>query len=79
MIKVLIAEDVHMVRGALVALLRLESDIEVVAEVADGDDILPAARATRPDVAVIDIDLPGKDGLTAAGELHEQLPETAAR
>jgi two-component system response regulator DesR len=75
-IKVMIAEDVHMVRGALVALLRLESDIEVVAEVAGGNEIMPAARATRPDVAVIDIDLPGKDGLTAATELHEQLPET---
>jgi two-component system, NarL family, response regulator DesR len=74
-IKVMIAEDVRMVRGALVALLRLESDIEVVAEVAGGDEILPAARATRPDVAVIDIDLPGKDGLTAATELHEHLPE----
>ncbi|HEX3648476.1 MAG TPA: response regulator transcription factor [Pseudonocardiaceae bacterium] len=75
MIKVMIAEDVHMVRGALVALLRLESDIEVVAEVAGGDEILPTAKAIRPDVAVIDIDLPGKDGLTAATELREQLPE----
>ncbi|HKN95744.1 MAG TPA: response regulator transcription factor [Pseudonocardiaceae bacterium] len=75
MIKVMIAEDVHMVRGALVALLRLESDIEVVAEVAGGDEILPTAKAVRPDVAVIDIDLPGKDGLTAATELREQLPE----
>jgi two-component system, NarL family, response regulator DesR len=73
-IKVLIAEDVHMVRGALVALLRLGSDIEVVAEVAGGNDIMPTARSTQPDVAVIDIDLPGKDGLTAAAELHEQLP-----
>jgi two-component system response regulator DesR len=73
-IKVLIAEDVHMVRGALVALLSLESDIEVVAEVAGGNDIMPTARSTQPDVAVIDIDLPGKDGLTAAAELHEQLP-----
>lgn len=75
MIKVMIAEDVHMVRGALVALLRLESDIEVVAEVAGGNEIMPAAQATHPDVAVIDIDLPGKDGLTAAAELHEALPE----
>jgi two-component system response regulator DesR len=74
-IKVMIAEDVHMVRGALVALLRLESDIDVVAEVAGGDEILPTAKAVRPDVAVIDIDLPGKDGLTAATELREQLPE----
>lgn len=75
MIKVLLAEDMHMVRGALVALLALEPDIEVVAEVASGDEILPTARRVRPDVAVIDIDLPGMDGLTAAGELHEKLPE----
>jgi two-component system response regulator DesR len=74
-IRVMIAEDVHMVRGALVALLRLESDIEVVAEVAGGNEIMPAAQATHPDVAVIDIDLPGKDGLTVATELHEQMPE----
>lgn len=75
MIRVLLAEDMHMVRGALVALLNLEPDIEVVADVASGDQILPTARQHRPDVAVIDIDLPGKDGLTAASELHEALPE----
>ncbi|MEU0532500.1 response regulator transcription factor [Amycolatopsis tolypomycina] len=74
MIRVLVAEDMHIVRGALVALLRLEPDIEVVAEVASGPEILPAARSAAADVAIIDIDLPGKDGLTAAGELHEQLP-----
>ena len=74
MIKVLLAEDMHMVRGALVALLNLESDIQVVAEVSSGDQILPAAKASRPDVAVIDIDLPGKDGLSAAIEIHESLP-----
>ena len=74
MIKVLLAEDMHMVRGALVALLNLESDIEVVAEVSSGDQILPAAKAAQPDVAVIDIDLPGKDGLSAAIEIHESLP-----
>jgi two-component system response regulator DesR len=65
----------HIVRGALVALLRLESDIDVVAEVASGLEILPAARSSAAQVAIIDIDLPGKDGLTAATELHEQLPE----
>jgi len=75
MIKVLLAEDMHMVRGALVALLDLESDIQVVAEVASGDEIMPTARKCRPDVAVIDIDLPGMDGLTAASQLHEKLPE----
>jgi two-component system response regulator DesR len=74
-IKVLVAEDMHIVRGALVALLRLEPDIEVVGEVASGDQILPAARALGAEVAIIDIDLPGKDGLTAAGELHSDLPE----
>jgi two-component system response regulator DesR len=74
-IKVLLAEDMHMVRGALVALLNLESDIEVVAEVSTGDQILPAAKAAQPDVAVIDIDLPGKDGLSAAIEIHESLPD----
>jgi two-component system response regulator DesR len=74
-IRVLVAEDMHIVRGALVALLRLEPDIEVVSEVASGDEILAAARTSRTQVAVIDIDLPGKDGLTAATELHEQLPE----
>ncbi|MEU4806573.1 response regulator transcription factor [Actinosynnema sp. NPDC023587] len=75
MIRILLAEDMHMVRGALVALLNLEPDIEVVAEVASGDAILPAARAHRVDVAVIDVDLPGMDGLTAAGELHAHLPD----
>ncbi|MFD0813149.1 DNA-binding response regulator [Amycolatopsis umgeniensis] len=74
MIKVLVAEDMHIVRGALVALLGLEADIEVVAECASGDEILPLAQSSRPDIALIDIDLPGKDGLTAAAELHEQLP-----
>ena len=75
MIKVLIAEDMHMVRGALVALLNLEPDIEVIAEVAAGDLILSTAQELRPNVAVIDIDLPGMDGLTAAAELHEKVPE----
>ncbi|MEV0389821.1 response regulator transcription factor [Nonomuraea sp. NPDC050643] len=75
MIRTLLAEDMHLVRGALVALLAYEDDIEVVAEVERGDRILSAASACRPDVAVIDIALPGKDGLTAAGELHDELPE----
>ncbi|HEV2781372.1 MAG TPA: response regulator transcription factor [Actinophytocola sp.] len=74
MIKTLIAEDMHMVRGALVVLLKLEPDIEVVAEVADGNEILPAVQKTQPNIAVIDIDLPGKDGLTAAMEIHKQVP-----
>ncbi|HMG64228.1 MAG TPA: response regulator transcription factor [Streptosporangiaceae bacterium] len=75
MIRVLIAEDMHLIRGALVALLSLEDGMEVVAELDRGDQIVPAALRTRPDVAVLDIDLPGLDGLTAAGQLYEQLPE----
>jgi len=74
-IRVLIAEDMHMIRGALVALLSLEPDIEVVAQLERGDDILQVALRTRPDVAVLDIDLPGLDGLSAADLLHEHLPE----
>jgi two-component system, NarL family, response regulator DesR len=75
MIRTLLAEDMHLVRGALVALLAYEEDIEIVAEVDRGDQILATARACRPDVAVLDIALPGQDGLTAAGELHRELPE----
>jgi two-component system response regulator DesR len=75
MIRVLIAEDMHLIRRALAALLLLEDDIEVVADLDRGDQIVATAIRTRPDVAVLDIDLPGIDGLTAAGQLHEQLPE----
>ncbi|HJZ74790.1 MAG TPA: response regulator transcription factor [Vicinamibacterales bacterium] len=74
MIKVLIAEDMHMIRGALVALLRLEKDIDVVAELDRGDTIVATALKAHPDVAVIDIDLPGLDGLSAAASLREKLP-----
>jgi two-component system response regulator DesR len=73
MIRVLIAEDMHMIRGALVALLTLEDDMEVVAQLDRGDKIVETALRTRPDVAIVDIDLPGLDGLTAAERLHEQL------
>lgn len=78
MIRVLIAEDMHLIRGALVALLSLEDDMEVVAELDRGDKIVATALRTRPDVAVLDIDLPGLDGLSAAEQLHEQLPECRA-
>ncbi|KRV47774.1 two-component system response regulator [Wenjunlia vitaminophila] len=75
MIRILLAEDMNMVRGALVALLELEPDIEVTAEVETGDDIVPTALKVRPDVAVLDIDLPGIDGITAAGALRRELPQ----
>ncbi|HEY0449728.1 response regulator transcription factor [Actinophytocola sp.] len=74
MIRVLVAEDMHLIRGALVALLSLEDDMRVVAELDRGDEIVPTAAATLPDVAVVDIDLPGMDGLTAAGALHDAVP-----
>jgi len=74
-IRVLIAEDMHMIRGALVALLSLEADMEVVAELERGDQIVETAIRTRPNVAILDIDLPGLDGLTAAARLHDQAPD----
>lgn len=74
MIRVLLAEDQAMVRGALAALLTLEGDIEVVAEVARGDEVVPAARALEPDVALLDIEMPGMDGIEAAGMLRKALP-----
>lgn len=74
MIRVLLAEDQAMVRGALAALLGLEEDIEVVSEVARGDEVLSVALATQPDVALLDIEMPGGGGLNAASALHERLP-----
>lgn len=74
MIRVLLAEDQGMVRGALAALLRLEEDIEVAAEVARGDEVLPAALESRPDVALLDIEMPGSSGLEATRALREHLP-----
>lgn len=74
MIRVLLAEDQAMVRGALAALLRLEDDIEIVAEVDRGDEVLRVARSTQPDIALLDIEMPGSDGLSAAAALHNELP-----
>ncbi len=74
MIRLLLAEDQAMTRGALVALLGLAGDIAVVAEVGRGDEVLPAALAAQPDIALLDIEMPGADGLSAAAELHRRLP-----
>jgi two-component system response regulator DesR len=74
-IRVLLAEDQEMVRAALAALLDLEPDIEVVAQVGRGDEVVAAVREHRVQVALLDIEMPGADGLTAAGELHAQVPE----
>jgi two-component system, NarL family, response regulator DesR len=73
-IRVLLAEDQLMFRTAVRRLLELEGDIAVVAEVARGDELVPAALAARPDVAVVDIELPAQDGLSAAADLQERLP-----
>jgi len=73
-IRVLIAEDQAMVRGALSALLTLEDDFEIVAEISRGDEVVPAALDSLPDVALLDIEMPGGDGLTAAAALRERLP-----
>jgi two-component system response regulator DesR len=75
MVRILIAEDMQILRDTLVAVLGLEDDLEVVAEVASGNDVVAAALRTRPDVALMDIDLPGLDGLSAATALREQLPQ----
>ncbi|WP_223166695.1 response regulator transcription factor [Nonomuraea sp. SYSU D8015] len=75
MIRMLLAEDQHVIREALVTLLTLEPDIEVVEAVESGDAAVAAALVHRPDVAVMDIDMPGTiDGLDAAGELRAKLP-----
>ena len=74
MIRVLLAEDQAMVRGALAALLTLEGDIEIIAEVGRGDEVVAAALNTHPDVALLDIEMPGCDGITAAAALHAQIP-----
>ncbi|MER6323260.1 response regulator transcription factor [Streptomyces coelicoflavus] len=73
-VRVLLAEDQGMMRGALALLLGMEEDIEVVAQVAAGDEIVAAALTHRPDIALLDIELPGLSGLDAAAELRERVP-----
>jgi len=75
-VRLLLAEDQVMIREALAALLSFEGEFEVVAQVGRGDEVVRAAETTRPDVAVLDIEMPGLDGLTAAAELSKRLPQT---
>jgi two-component system response regulator DesR len=75
MIRVLLAEDQAMVRQAIAGLLNLEPDIEVVDEVARGDEVLAAALKARPDIALLDIEMPGMSGLEALSSLRAELPE----
>jgi two-component system response regulator DesR len=74
MIRVLLADDQLMFRTAVRRLLELEGDIEVVAEVARGDELVSMALAVRPDVAVVDIEMPAQDGISAATDLRQRLP-----
>ncbi|MEV4426532.1 response regulator [Streptomyces sp. R-07] len=75
MIRLLLAEDQGMMRGALALLLGMEPDIEVVAQVGRGDEIVDAALLSRPDVALLDIELPGRSGLDAAADLRAEAPD----
>jgi two-component system response regulator DesR len=74
MIRILLAEDQGMMRGALATLLGMEDDIEVIAQVSTGDQVVAEALASRPDVALLDIEMPGRSGLDAAADLRDQLP-----
>jgi two-component system, NarL family, response regulator DesR len=74
MIPVLLAEDQALLRGALAEILDREDDIAVVAQVGRGDEVLPVALRTRPEVALIDIEMPGRDGILCTADLREHLP-----
>lgn len=73
-VRLLLADDQALVRGALVALLALEPDLEVVAEVGRGDEVVDAARRARPDVVLMDVDMPGLDGISAAAAVRAAVP-----
>ncbi|KES03176.1 MerR family transcriptional regulator [Streptomyces toyocaensis] len=72
--RIVLAEDMHMIRVALAALLDLEPDMEVAAQVGSGSEVLPAVLRTGADTAILDIDMPGMDGITAAAVLRDQAP-----
>lgn len=74
-IRLLIADDQALVRGALAALLGLERDIDVVAEVGRGDEVVEAARENAATVALLDVEMPGLDGISAAAQLRSALPQ----
>lgn len=73
-IRILLADDEHLIRGALAALLSLQDDLEVVGQAASGGQALAMARALRPDVAVLDLQMPEPDGVAVARTLHAELP-----
>jgi two-component system, NarL family, response regulator DesR len=73
-IRILLADDQHLVRGALAALLALEDDFDVVASVADGSEAVQAAVEHRPDVALLDVEMPNLDGISATRAIRERAP-----
>ena len=75
-IRLLIADDQALVRGALAALLDLEPDLEVVSEVGRGDEVIAAAQASKPDVALLDVEMPGLDGIEATRRIRASLEQT---
>jgi two-component system, NarL family, response regulator DesR len=75
MVRLLLADDQTLIRRALAVMLELEEDFEVVASVGSGDEVVAAAMAHHPDVALLDIDMPGIDGLAAAAVLAQEVPE----
>ena len=75
-IRLLLADDHALDRGALAALLDLEADLTVVAEVGRGDEVVAAAREHSPDVALLDVEMPGLDGIAAAAALRAEMPQT---
>jgi len=78
MIRLLLADDEHLIRSAMAVLLGLESDLEVVGEAASGDEALAVARQQKPDVALLDLQMPGPDGIAVAARLHVEIPTCAS-
>ncbi|MFD5034498.1 response regulator transcription factor [Streptomyces sp. NPDC058220] len=78
MIRVLLADDEHLIRGALAALLTLEEDLDIVAQASTGPEASAMARRHRPDIAILDLQMPERDGIAVASSLRESLPSCKA-
>lgn len=73
-IRILLADDEHLIRGAMAALLALEDDLTVMAQASTGAEALAMARALRPDIAILDLQLPDLDGVSVAGTINREVP-----